>query len=70
MLLHLNLFRTKDPLYHTFLIYNKSGAECTHILASVHRLFAPHAKSLVEFHVGIGNQREGQVVFGLSLIHI
>ena len=62
MCLHFDLLRTKDLRNDARFIGDESGAENAHIRAVRHLLLAINAERLHQLQVGIGNQRERQLM--------
>ena len=59
MILCLYFLWSDDAFYNALFVDDESSAEGTHIFASTHALFAPHAKLLYKFFVGVGNESKG-----------
>ena len=62
MCLHFDLLRTKDLRHDARFIGDEGGAENAHIRAARHLLLAINAERLHQLQVGIGNQRERQLM--------
>ena len=62
MCLHFDLLRTKDLRHDARFIGDEGGAENAHIRAARHLLLAINAERLYQLQVGIGNQRERQLM--------
>ena len=64
MFLGLDFLGQQDAFDDALFVDDEGGAEGSEILAAVHRLFTPGTEGLIEVHVGVGNEVEGQLVLG------
>ena len=62
MVFRLHLLREKNPFDDAFFVDDEGGAERAHVFPSVHALLAPGTEGFRQPVLGVGNQREGQLV--------
>ena len=68
MFFHLDVFRGENLFDGSFFVDDESGAESAHVFPSAHAFFAPHAECFHQFVGGVGNEREGELVFPDELL--
>ena len=62
MVFRLHFLGEKNPLDDAFFVDDEGGAERAHVFPSVHAFLAPGPEGFCQPVVGVGDQREGQLV--------